>query len=857
MKNSVHFVGAGPGAPDLITVRGRALLSQADLVIYAGSLVNPTIMECCQDHCRKVDSSKLSLEETTEEIRQAMEDSKFVVRLHTGDPALYGAIGEQMRKLDALQIPYEVTPGITSLFAAAAELKKELTLPGVSQSIVLTRTAGRTPMPAQETVQNFAGTGATLAFYLSASNIEKLMLELIEGGRTKDTPVAVVYRVGWPNQKIVTGTIDTICLKVKEAGISRQAVILVGDVLSGEGEESLLYDSYFSHGYRNHKEEEQFFGAVAIYAFSKDGIYKGEEICRAMESATLFVPQRYADLVPDAVAVPSGAMDATVAAQWKQFGGHLFMGASGIAVRMIAPLLESKAEDPAVVVAGETGKQIISLAGGHLAGANRLARKIARITGGESIITTATDGAHLLAIDEIASRHHWRVENRETIKEINSALLEKIDVDLLVPEAIYETYYSTYKNLRLINSVSQQKSDRIVLFNPTEDDIAAARGNALILRPKQFILGLGCRKGTCYETLQESLKQFCEKVRITPSQIVGISSATVKKEEQGLLKLAEKMELPLSFFRSEQLTEVSVPSPSTRVQNEIGTPSVAEASAILASNGKLVIPKQKCGDHTFALAEIPQTWKGSVTVVGLSSGSAKHITPEVSKALREATTIAGYTKYVDFVRSFTAGKQLIESGMRGEIDRCAKTLEAALRGETVCMVCSGDAGILAMAGLLYEMQAAHEEYTSIPITVKPGITAATLAASVLGAPLQNGFSLISLSDLLVPAEEVERNLRESAKSNLSCVLYNPAGMKRRALLAKAVEIFRQSRGDDTHAAIVHHAGRPQEEKWIGTLGELPESEVTMSSLILIGSDRMRRNGDTLFEDRGYGDKYGS
>lgn len=178
-------------------------------------------------------------------------------------------------------------------------------------------------------------------------------------------------------------------------------------------------------------------------------------------------------------------------------------------------------------------------------------------------------------------------------------------------------------------------------------------------------------------------------------------------------------------------------------------------------------------------------------------------------------------------------------------------------GEQVCMVCSGDAGILAMAGLLYEIQAAHDEFSSIDISVKPGITAATLAASVLGAPLQNGFSLISLSDLLVPAAEVEQNLRETAKSNLSCVLYNPAGKKRRTLLEKAITIFREQRGATTHAAIVYHAGRPQQKKWVGTLENLPESEVNMSSLVLIGSDRMRRNGDTLYEERGYGEKYGA
>lgn len=857
MQKRVHFVGAGPGAADLLTLRGERLLSDADLVIYAGSLVNPTIMECCKRSCRKVDSSKLSLDEVMEEIVAANKAGQNVVRLHTGDPALYGTIGEQMRRLDAVQIAYDVTPGITSLFAAAAELQKELTLPGITQSVILTRTAGRTPMPHCETVSNFAKTGATLAFYLSVAGIDSLMKELSEAGRSKETPVAVVYRVGWPNQKIVTGTIKTIGAKVQEAGITRQAVILVGDVLSGEGEESLLYDTHFSHGYRNHKEDEQFWGSVAIYAFSREGVYKGEEICTALDAATLFVPERLAGLAAKAVSIPSGEMEATVATQWKQFKGHVFMGATGIAVRMIAPLLDSKVTDPAVVVAGETGTKVLSLVGGHLAGANRLSRKIARITGGEAIITTATDGAQLIAIDEVAAKHHWRIENQETIKSMNSALLEREPIDMCIPKDIFELHYSQYRQLRHICSLSEQKSERVIVLDPSGEELVSAEGVALVLRSKKFILGLGCRKGVSHSKIKSSFDAFCSRVNVDQSQIIGISSATVKEEEKGILALAESENLPLFFFTAEQLVEVAVPSPSTRVYNELGTPSVAEASAILASGGSLTVPKQKCGDHTFALAEVPPKRTGTIAVVGLGSGSYHHLTPEVTEAIKKAKTIAGYTKYIDFIRHRITGKRVIESGMRGEIDRCQKTLDAALAGEQVCMVCSGDAGILAMAGLLYEMQAAHDEFASIPISVKPGITAATIAASALGAPLQNGFSLISLSDLLVPALEVERNLRETARSNLSCVLYNPAGKKRRMLLAKAIEIFREIRGGDTHAAIVFHAGRPQQKKWLGTLADLPESEVNMSSLVLIGSDRMRRMGDTLYEERGYGDKYGS
>ncbi|MCP4195063.1 MAG: precorrin-3B C(17)-methyltransferase, partial [Planctomycetaceae bacterium] len=241
---------------------------------------------------------------------------------------------------------------------------------------------------------------------------------------------------------------------------------------------------------------------------------------------------------------------------------------------------------------------------------------------------------------------------------------------------------------------------------------------------------------------------------------------------------------------------------------------------------------------------------------GHSSGSARHITPEVSQSLRQCDSIAGYKKYVDMIRPYTRGKQIIENGMRGEIDRCKETLDAALTGSNVCMVCSGDAGILAMAGLLYEIQAAHEKYSELEITVLPGITAANIAASTVGAPLQNGYSLISLSNLLVPTEEVENNLLTISKSHLTCALYNPAGRKRRDLLHRAVEIFLEARGQDTLCSLVHHAGRDCEKKWIGNLTDLDLDSVDMSSLLIIGGSRARVHNGIFFENRGYEDKYG-
>ncbi len=250
----VHFIGAGPGDPELVTVKGARLLGAAALVIYAGSLVDRELVRRFAPTAEVHDSSSLTLEETTALIAEAVISDKSVVRLHTGDPSLYGAIQEQMAELERLGIDYAVVPGVTSAFAAAASLKQELTLPEVSQTLIFTRMEGRTPVPERESLKEIAKTGATLAIYLSVSMIGKVVEDLLQGAYTAQTPVAVVSRASWPDERIIRGTLADIAALVMEAGIDRQAVILAGDVLNarttGLKAKSLLYDREFSHGCR-------------------------------------------------------------------------------------------------------------------------------------------------------------------------------------------------------------------------------------------------------------------------------------------------------------------------------------------------------------------------------------------------------------------------------------------------------------------------------------------------------------------------------------------------------------------------------------------------------------------------------
>ena len=249
----IHFVGAGPGAPDLITVRGARLLTMADVVIYAGSLVNPEVLALCSPYCEIHDSAGMTLEETVEVMREANDAGKDCVRLHTGAPALYGAIAEQLVELDRLGISYDVVPGVSSLFGAAAALGTELTQPGISQSLIITRAEGRTPVPEAEQLQLLASHQATMALFLSAGLLDQVQEELLAGGYEADTPAAIVYRATWPDEAVYRCTVGTLAACAREHEVSKTALIVIGDVLAKTGQRSKLYDPGFGHGYRSAK----------------------------------------------------------------------------------------------------------------------------------------------------------------------------------------------------------------------------------------------------------------------------------------------------------------------------------------------------------------------------------------------------------------------------------------------------------------------------------------------------------------------------------------------------------------------------------------------------------------------------
>ena len=498
----IHIVGAGPGAVDLITVRGKRLLSEADVVIYAGSLVSRELLDWVRQDARIYDSASMDLEQVMEVMEQAERDGLTTVRLHTGDPCLYGAIREQMDGLDARGIKYDICPGVSSFCGAAAALGMEYTLPGISQSVVITRMAGRTPVPERESIGKFAAHGSTMVIFLSAGMTGELSEELMKGGYPGDTPAAIVYKATWPDEKVVRCSLAALKETADREGIHKTALIVVGNTVSQTGyERSKLYDPAFTTGFRVGRED--------------------------------------------------------------------------------------------------------------------------------------------------------------------------------------------------------------------------ARGKH--------------KPGTLY-------------------------------------------------------------------------------------------------------------------VVGMGPGEKKQMTGQALEVMEQCQVIAGYTVYVDLVRGLFPHKEFLTTAMTREEERCRKAFECCMEGKNTAMICSGDAGVYGMAGLILELA---EQYPGVSVRTVPGITAACAGAAVLGAPLMHDFAIISLSDRLTPLEVIWNRVEAAAQADFVICLYNPASRGRPDYFRQACSRILKYRPGHTVCGLAVNIGREGEGMEVLALEDLKERRVDMFTTVYIGNSHTRQIGPYMVTPRGY------
>lgn len=625
----VHFVGAGPGACDLITVRGMNRIREADVIIYAGSLVNPELLSYAKADCEIYNSAHMTLEDVVSVMREAEAAGKGTVRLHTGDPSVYGAIREQMDLLDECGIAYDVCPGVSAVFGAAASLACEYTLPDVTQTLILTRAEGKTPVPEKENLRSLAAHRASLVLYLSSGLARKVRQDLLLGGYAEDTSVAVVYKATWPEEKIIRTTLAKLPEDMEAAGITKTALIIVSPALGSVYEKSRLYDAAFATEYRGATEIAFPAGIrrVLLITCSVRGYATMQKLAKKLEniSSAEIITKVKCEALPEVSM--KGTVKACVDTYFGQVDAIVFVMASGIAVRSVAEHLAHKSEDPAIVCMDECGKHVISLVSGHAGGANALTQMLADVMWATPVITTATDVEGRFSIDEYAREHNLVVTDWAKAKAISAEVLAAGAEPVWVDEAagsqeeekneceIGKEQKSTGIDVgkiendgcknevdgcenrvggcehrvdgcenrvdgcgNRINVKRLQIGSHQVIITPQDGSVDV---QTLQLIPRCIVAGVGCKKGTPVDKIEHAVQDAFAKAGLRMEALCAVVSIDLKKEEAGLLEFCETRNVPFETYAAEELQAVpGTYSASEFVSGVTGVDNVCERSAV-------------------------------------------------------------------------------------------------------------------------------------------------------------------------------------------------------------------------------------------------------------------------------------
>jgi cobalt-precorrin 5A hydrolase/precorrin-3B C17-methyltransferase len=516
-----------------------------------------------------------------------------------------------------------------------------------------------------------------------------------------------------------------------------------------------------------------------------------------------------------------------VPARWAEVDGFVLFLATGAAVRIVAPLLADKATDPAVVCVDEAGRFAVALCGGHAGGANALARTVAAVLGATAVVTTATDAVAAPALDMLAG-----FESSGDIAGVTTALLDGrrplVDnpLDWPLPAAL---------------PAAGDGPERLVVT----DRVARACTGVAFLHPPSLVAGVGASTGAPADAAEALLVAALAEAGLARESVA--EAATIDRRATDPVVVA--LGLPVRAFAADVLAAVDVPSPSDVVRAAVGTPSVAEAAALLAAGpgAELVVAKRAGREATVAVARRRRP-RGSLTVVGLGPGDPALRTPGAETAVRRAEVVIGYGPYVDACAGLLTGSQeVVRSPIGDETVRAKQAVAEAGAGRRVALVCSGDPGIYAMASVVLEVAGD----AGVEVEVVPGVTAALAASALLGAPLGHDHVLISLSDLLTPWEAIEARLEAAAAADLVVALYNPRSRGRTWQFDAALAILAGSRPSSTPVGVVTDAARPGQSVQITTLGAVDPAGVGMTTCVIIGSSTTRVIGGRMVTPRGY------
>nr|WP_107907269.1 precorrin-3B C(17)-methyltransferase [Streptomyces chartreusis] len=540
---------------------------------------------------------------------------------------------------------------------------------------------------------------------------------------------------------------------------------------------------------------------------------------------------RLAAAWPDRVRVYDGPVGDAVRRAFAECEQLVCFLATGAVVRLIAPLLGDKTADPGVVCVDEGGRFAVSLVGGHGGGANGLAREVGELLGAEPVVTTATDAVGVPGLDTLG----LPVEG--DVAGVSRALLDGEPVALRAEVA----WPLPPLRAGAEGSYTIRVTDRLV--EPGEREV--------VLRPPSLVVGVGASRGAPADEVLGLVESALRDAGLSPASLAELATVDAKADEPGIVEAAERLGVPLVTRSADELAVVEVPNPSDAPLAAVGTPSVAEAAA-LVGGGELLVPKRKSerADGRPAMATcavVRRPGRGRLSVVGLGPGARDLLTPRAKAELRRASVLVGLDQYVDQIRDLLRpGTRILESGLGAEEERARTAVEEARKGQAVTLIGSGDAGVYAMAS-----PALAEASDDIDVIGVPGVTAALAAAAILGAPLGHDHVSISLSDLHTPWEVIERRVRAAAEADIVVTFYNPRSRGRDWQLPKALAILAEHRTPTTPVGVVRNASRPDESSRLTTLGSLDPATVDMMTVVTVGNTATRDIAGRMVTPRGY------
>ncbi|MFI9561842.1 precorrin-3B C(17)-methyltransferase [Streptomyces rishiriensis] len=544
---------------------------------------------------------------------------------------------------------------------------------------------------------------------------------------------------------------------------------------------------------------------------------------------------RLAAAWPDRTRVYDGPVGDAVRRAFAECEQLVCFLATGAVVRLVAPLLSDKASDPGVVCVDEAGRFAVSLVGGHGGGANELAVSVGGLLGAEPVVTTATDAVGVPGLDTLG----LPVEG--DVAGVTRALLDGEPVALDA-----ETAWP----LPALPFAAQARTPGMPAVRLTDRAVEPADGEVLV-RPPSLVVGVGASRGVPVDEVLDLVRGALRDAGLSPRSLAQLATVDAKREEPGIVEAAARLAVPLVTYPAEELTTVEVPNPSDAPLAAVGTPSVAEASA-LVRGGELLVPKRKSaradGHASMATcAVVRRPARGRLAVVGLGPGARDLLTPRATAELRRAAVLVGLDQYVDQIRDLLRpGTRILESGLGAEEERARTAVEEARRGQAVALIGSGDAGVYAMAS-----PALAEASDDIDVVGVPGVTAALAAGAILGAPLGHDHVSISLSDLHTPWEVIERRVRAAAEADLVVTFYNPRSRGRDWQLPKALSILAGHREPATPVGVVRNASRPDGTSRLTTLAELDPAWVDMMTVVTVGNTATRAVAGRMVTPRGY------